>query len=88
MILFLLLRLISGLFISKHASLLPKKVYCKKCPSLGLSDHLPGCGILNYRPGRAWSLMVCIFEGCPGTLVTIDLSHFQWSVPTKNWLHY
>ena len=50
-------------------------------PSLGLSDHFPGCGILNYRPGRDWSLMVCILEECSGILLTIDLSHFQWSVP-------
>ena len=34
-------------------------------PSLGLCDHFPGCGILNYGPGRAWSLMVCIFQGVP-----------------------
>ena len=50
-------------------------------PSLGLSDNFPVCEILNYMPGRAWSLMVYIFEGCPGTLLIIHFSHFQWSVP-------
>ena len=32
-------------------------------PSLGLSDHFPGCGILNYRSDRDWSLRVCYFGG-------------------------
>ena len=32
-------------------------------PSLGLSAHFPGCGILNYRSNRNWSLRVCYFEG-------------------------
>ena len=32
-------------------------------PSLGLSDHFPGCGILNYRSGRDWSVRVCYFWG-------------------------
>ena len=27
--------------------------------SLGLCDHFPGSGILNYRPDRDWSLRVC-----------------------------
>ena len=31
--------------------------------SLGLSDHFPGCGILNYRSDRDWSLRVCYFGG-------------------------
>ena len=30
-------------------------------PSLGLCDHFPGSGILNYRPDRDWSLRVCYF---------------------------
>ena len=32
-------------------------------PSLGLCDHFPGNGILNYRPNRDWSLRVCYFGG-------------------------
>ena len=32
-------------------------------PSLGLSDHFSGCGILNYRSDRDWSLRVCYFGG-------------------------
>ena len=32
-------------------------------PSLGLCDHFPGCGILNYRSDRDWSLRVCYFWG-------------------------
>ena len=27
----------------------------KVSPSLGLSDHFFGCGILNYRSDRDWS---------------------------------
>ena len=38
-------------------------------PSSGLSDHFPGCGILNYRSDRDWSLRVCNFV----TLLKIDL---------------
>ena len=30
-------------------------------PSLGLSDHFPGCGILNYRSDRDWSLRAYYF---------------------------
>ena len=32
-------------------------------PSLGLSDHFPGCGILNYRSDRDGSLRGCYFGG-------------------------
>ena len=32
-------------------------------PSLGLSNHFPGCGILNYWSDRDWSLRVCFFGG-------------------------
>ena len=32
-------------------------------PSLGLSDHFPGHGILNYKSNRDWSLRVCYFGG-------------------------
>ena len=32
-------------------------------PFLGLSDHFPVCGILNYRLYRDWSLRVCYFGG-------------------------
>ena len=31
--------------------------------SVGLSDHFPGGGILNYRSGRDWSLRACYFGG-------------------------
>ena len=30
-------------------------------PSLGLCDHFPDCGILNYTSDRDRSLMVCLF---------------------------
>ena len=33
-------------------------------PSLGLSDHFPGSGILNYRSDRDWSLGECYFRWC------------------------
>ena len=43
----------------------PKKLYSRRnvSPSLGLFDYFPGCGILNYRSDRDWSLRVCYFGG-------------------------
>ena len=32
-------------------------------PSLSLSDHFPGCGILNYRSDRDWLLRGCYSGG-------------------------
>ena len=51
-----------------------RRCITKKCQSLlGLSDHFPGCGILNYRSDRDWSLRVCLFWGCSVTLLKIDV---------------
>ena len=34
----------------------------KRQSSLGLSDHFPGLGILNYRSDRDWSLRVLFWR--------------------------
>ena len=59
----------------KKKILISKKVYYsllrKVSPSLGLSDHFPGCGILNYRSDRDWSLIL-------GMLFDNSENRFSW----------
>ena len=55
-------RLITILQSSEH--LCKEGVILRKVsPSLGLSDHFPGCGILNYMSDWDWSLRVVFFGG-------------------------